>query len=106
MSNLISYIEDIAIDDQGSWLKKARYRRANRSWLRKSRHIAVRILSVMAEKGIQKNKLAKSLGVSSQQLGKILKGKQNLTFEMISRLEEELGVSLVDISEWKIQVDE
>lgn len=106
MSKLRRNIEDIVIDDQGNWLKKARYRRANRSWLRKSHYIAVRILSVMDEKGIQKNELAKSIDVSSQQVSKILKGKQNLTLEMISRLETELGVSLVNIPEGNIQVDE
>ena len=105
MSKLRSEIENLAIDDKGSWLKKARYRRDNRAWLRKAHRIAVNVLRVLDEKGIQQKELAKSLNISPQKMSEIVKGKQNLTLEMISRLEEELGVRLIDITDHKIQVD-
>lgn len=98
MSKLRRDIENIAIDDHGSWLKKARYRRDNRAWLQKSHQIAVKILTVLDEKGIQQKELAEALDVSPQQVSEIVKGNQNLTLEMISRLEAALGVRLIDIS--------
>jgi len=84
-------------DDNGSWLKKARYRKENRAWLRKSQRIAVRILSVLKEKGMQQKELAEAMDVSPQQVSKIVKGKQNLTLETISKLEVVLGVKLFEI---------
>lgn len=84
-------------DDKGSWIEKARYRRENRGWLRKSQRIAVRILSVLDKKGMQQKELAEAMNVSPQQVSKIVKGKQNLTLETISKLEAVLGVKLFDV---------
>jgi transcriptional regulator with XRE-family HTH domain len=84
-------------DDKGSWLEKARYRRENRSWLRKSQRIAVRVLSVLNEKGMQQKELAEAMDVSPQQVSKIVKGKQNRTLETISKLESVLGVKLFEV---------
>lgn len=92
-------------DDNGSWLKKAKYRRENRAWLRKSQHIAVRILSVLDEKGMQQKELAEAMGVSPQQVSKIVKGKQNLTLETISKLEAVLGVKLFEIPIPQIEME-
>ncbi|MDR9365874.1 MAG: helix-turn-helix transcriptional regulator [Balneolaceae bacterium] len=97
MSDIRKKIEEIAIDDKGSWIKKARYRRENRAWLRKSQRIAVRVLSVLDEKGMQQKELAEALDVSPQQVSKIVQGKQNLTLETISKLEAVLAVKLFDV---------
>ena len=97
MSDIRKKIEEIAVDDKGSWLEKARYRRENRSWLRKSQRIAVRVLSVLNEKGMQQKELAEAMDVSPQQVSKIVKGKQNLTLETISKLESVLGVKLFEV---------
>ena len=94
-------------DDNGSWIEKARYRRENRGWLRKSQRIAVRVLSVLDEKGMQQKDLAEALEVSPQQVSKIVKGKQNLTLETISKLEAVLGVKLfeVPIPQFQMEVE-
>lgn len=84
-------------NDKGSWIEKARHRRDNRSWLRKSQRIAVRILSELNEKGMQQKELAEAMDVSPQQISKIVKGKQNLTLETISKLESVLGVKLFEV---------
>lgn len=97
MSDIRKKIEEIAIDDKGSWIEKARYRRDNRAWLRKSQRIAVRVLSVLDEKGMQQKELAEALDVSPQQVSKIVQGKQNLTLETISKLEAVLAVKLFDV---------
>lgn len=84
-------------DDRGSWIEKARYRGENRAWLRKSQRIAVRVLSILNEKGMQQKELAEAMDVSPQQVSKIVKGKQNLTLDTISKLEFVLGVKLFDV---------
>src|SRR5690625_6227554 len=84
-------------DSKGNWLEKAKYRRENRVWLRKSQRIAVRILSVLNEKGMQQKDLAEAMDVSPQQISKIVKGKQNLTLETISKLETVLEVKLFEV---------
>jgi transcriptional regulator with XRE-family HTH domain len=84
-------------NDTGSWVEEARYRRENRAWLRKSQRIAVRILSVLNEKGMQQKELAEAMDVSPRQVSKIVKGKQNLKLETISKLEAALGIKLFEI---------
>lgn len=92
-------------NSNGEWLKNAKYRRANRKWLRKSQDIALRILTVLDEKGMQQKELAKALDVSPQQISKIVKGKQNLTLETISKLEQVLGVELVEVPKHQMKID-
>jgi plasmid maintenance system antidote protein VapI len=41
------------------------------------------------------------MNVSAQQINKIVKGKQNLTFETIGKLEDALGISLIEIIAFK-----
>lgn len=89
----------------GKWLKDAKYRRANRKWLRKSQDIALRILDVLDEKDMQQKELAKALDVSPQQISKIVKGKQNLTLETISKLEQVLGVELVGVPKYQTKIE-
>lgn len=97
MSDIRKKIEEIAVDDTGSWLEKARYRRQNRDWLRKSQRIAIRVLSVLRDKGIQQKELAEAMDVSPQQISKIVKGKENLTIKTISKLESVLGIQLMEV---------
>jgi len=105
MSDIRKKIEEIAVEDKSGWLEKAKYRRENRSWLRKSQRIAVRILSVLDEKGMQQKELAEAMDVSPQQVSKIVKGKQNLTLETISKLEAVLGVKLFEIPIPQFEMD-
>ena len=105
MSDIRKKIEEIAVEDKSGWLEKAKYRRENRSWLRKSQRIAVRILSVLDEKGMQQKELAEAMDVSPQQVSKIVKGKQNLTLETISKLEAVLGVKLFEVPVLQFEMD-
>ena len=41
------------------------------------------------------------MNVSAQQINKIVRGKQNLTFETVGKLETALGISLIEIIEYK-----
>ena len=77
-------------------MKKAKKRRKNRSWQRKSQGIASRVLTTLKEQNMQQKELAEALDVSPQQVSKIVKGRENLTLQTITKLEQVLGISLFE----------
>ena len=94
MADIGKKIEQVAEEETSPWLKKAKKRRKNRSWQRKSQDIAIRILTTLKEQNMQQKELAEALDVSPQQVSKIVKGRENLTLQTITKLEQVLGISL------------
>ncbi|MCF8226228.1 MAG: helix-turn-helix transcriptional regulator [Bacteroidales bacterium] len=47
--------------------------------------------------GMSQKKLAEDMGVSPQYINKVIKGKENLTLETISRIESVLGTTLIEV---------
>lgn len=82
---------------KSKWLEEAKERQSNKAWLKHSRKIAIKVLGTLRESGIKQKELAEMLNVSPQQINKIVKGKENLTLETISKLELALGISLMFI---------
>jgi transcriptional regulator with XRE-family HTH domain len=80
-----------------NWRKETLFRKANKAWLIKSARIAVKILLALREKQMTQVQLAEKMAVSPQQINKILKGRENLTLETTSRLEEALGIELITV---------
>lgn len=80
------------------WKEREDYKKANRSWLKKSVDVALRVLDVLDKKKMSQSELAEKLKVSRQQVSKILKGQENLTLETIAKLESVLGIELVKVS--------
>ncbi|HET6528042.1 MAG TPA: helix-turn-helix transcriptional regulator [Balneolaceae bacterium] len=105
MKDIRKKIEDIAIDDSSQWLEKAKYRRKNRGWLRKSQEVAIRVLGTLKEKGMQQKELAETMDVSPQQVSKIVQGKENLTLQTIAKLEAVLGISLFEVPKYHSKVE-
>lgn len=93
--------QKLVSDEQSSWLDKFLYYKANKSWLDKSAMVAINVLEALKAKGWSQKDLAQKMKVSAQQVNKILKGQQNLTFETISKLETALQISLVEIIDYK-----
>ncbi len=91
-------IAAIATKEPSGWLKDAKYRIENADWLKLSQAIALRILRTLRAKNISQKELAEKIGVSPQQVNKIVKGKENLTLETISKIQTALGVSLMNAS--------
>ena len=87
--------------DNGKTIQNARYRRRNRAWLRKSQHIAIKVYSILKSRGLSQGWLAGELGVSRQQVSKIVRGKENLTLETISKLENVLDTKLISVPEFQ-----
>ena len=96
VDNIHQKIATIASKEPSGWLKDAQWRSENRAWLKHSQAIALRILRTLRSKNISQKELAEKIGVSPQQVNKIVKGKENLTLETIAKLEAALGVSLIN----------
>jgi plasmid maintenance system antidote protein VapI len=89
------------VSGKSEWLEKAKKRQENKEWLRHSQKIAVKVLRTLRKNKADKTsigsqkELAIALGVSPQQINKIVKGRENLTLETISKLEQALNISLI-----------
>lgn len=97
MANNIDKLKELAAGNVSSWREKALWRKENKAWLDRSAKIAIRILSLLEEKGLTQKELASQMDVSPQYVNKIVKGKENLSLETISKLEEVLGACLISV---------
>jgi transcriptional regulator with XRE-family HTH domain len=92
-------LKDISSGEKSDWVVRAKEKLAKAGARRIARKLALRVLALLEEKAMSQAELAKKMGVSRQQVGKIVKGKENFTFETVAKLEEALGVTLLSIEE-------
>src|SRR5256885_10300178 len=85
---------------KSDWKEDAKYRRLNRAWLRRSQRIALHVLDALEAKDMSQKALAEAIGVSPQYINKLVKGGENLSLETISKLEDALGISLVEVRDY------
>jgi len=90
----LNKLNKIAVKDE-KWLQVAKNRQINKKWQSHSSKIASKILITLREKKMKQNQLAEILGVSAQQVNKIVKGRENLTLETIAKLENALEIKLI-----------
>ena len=76
------------------WREEAEWRRANRAWLRRSQAVAMKMLDRMDEMKWTQAQVAEKLGCSQQYVSRIVKGRENLTLEMLSKIEDALGIAI------------
>jgi ribosome-binding protein aMBF1 (putative translation factor) len=95
--NLKEKLRKIASDNHSEWLEEAGKKLGNSGSRKNARKVALRVLHILKERGISQTTLAKMMGVSRQQVTKIVKGKENFTFETIDKLEKTLDVTLMTI---------
>jgi len=88
------------------WKERADYKKENRKELRKSMNVALRILDILDERKMSQQDLADKLNVTRQQVSKILKGQENMTFETVEKLERGLGIELVKVLDGEEEVDD
>ena len=77
------------------WREEAEWRRDNWSWLRHSQKIAVKVLLQMKQEGLTQKALAERMDCTQQYVSKILKGRENMSLDTLSKLEDALGISLI-----------
>lgn len=67
----------------------------NRAMLKESQNIALKVLLKLDELGWNQRKLAKEMGVTPQQINKVVSGKENLTLETQVKLQQVLDIPLL-----------
>lgn len=78
---------------------------ANRAMLRESQRIAMKALIRLEELGLKQKQLAEKMGVSPQQINKIVKGGENLTLETIVKLQDLLEIPILATYKDKISLN-
>ncbi len=78
-----------------STLEQVKWRIKNRAMLRESQKIALKVLSKLDELGWKQADLARKMGVSPQQITKIVSGKENLGLETQIKIQEILDVPIL-----------
>jgi len=95
MDNIINKLKQHESVTPSQWREEADFRRENKSWLRHSQSIAMLMLDKMEELGLSQKDLATRMHVSQQYVSKILKGRENLSLETLSKIEDALHISLL-----------
>ncbi len=80
------------------WLENVSYEIENEHWLDMSFEIALRVYDQIKTLSKTQKWLAEKLDVSPQYVSKIIKGKENLTLETISKLEKVLDINLITLA--------
>ena len=91
----LEFLEAHKSETPSKWREEAEWRRDNWSWLRHSQKIAVKVLLQMKQEGLTKKALAERMDCTQQYVSKILKGKENMSLDTLSKLEDALGINLI-----------
>jgi len=101
MGKTLDKINKLASGKVSTWKEEATERKNNNDWKKRSFQIAVRVLREIrnqkSQNGMTQKKLAEAMDVSPQYINKVVKGKENLTLETISKIESVLGIQLIEI---------
>lgn len=97
INKLNEKLDKIVSKEPSKWLEEAKWRLENRSWLKLSQAIAIRVLTRLDELKMSQVTLAKKMDVSPQQVNKWVKGKENFQLETICKLEDALGINLINL---------
>lgn len=93
----IEILNKLSEGNTSDWLEKAEWRRQNKSWLDNSAKIAIKVISELDRQGKTRKDLAKEMGVSPQNISKLLSGSANLGLETITRFEKILNINLIKV---------
>ncbi|MEN8914070.1 MAG: helix-turn-helix transcriptional regulator [Polaribacter sp.] len=88
-------LKTIASKEVTTTLEKNRARIKNRLMLKESRKIALSVLLKLDELGWSQKDLADKMGVSKQQVNKIVKGKENLTLQTMISIQDILRLPIL-----------
>jgi transcriptional regulator with XRE-family HTH domain len=94
MSNKEKFISLVSTEMTNT-VAKNRDRIKNRAMLRESQSIALKVLEKLEEIRWSQRKLAKEMGVTPQQITKIVKGQENLTLETQIKLQSILKIPIL-----------
>ncbi len=95
MARAIDVLRAHQSEEKSRWKEQAQWHTDNWGWLKHSTQIALAARGRMAALGLTQKELAERMGCSQQYISLILKGKENLTLETVSRLEGVLDTDLL-----------
>ena len=95
MTKAIDVLRAHQSGEESQWRNQAQWHVDNWGWLKHSTQIALRARSRMVSLGMTQKDLAEHMGCTQQYVSLILKGKENLTLETISKLESVLDYELI-----------
>ena len=98
IKDLNKKLTSLTSENKSNWEAKAKDRIKNKSWLKYSRKIAIKINTHLKLNNIKQKELAVLVDVSPQQVSKIIKGRENLTLETISKIESALNIQLFEVN--------
>ena len=105
ITNKKALLETLAGPDTSRWAERAAWREENQAWLNRSQEIALKVLHTLRQKGMSQRDLAGLLDCSAQHVSKLVSGKENLTLETISRLEDLLGIRLISVPSFSMTME-
>ncbi len=91
-------LKKIAAESPGDWLEETSKELDKSGSRANARKVALAVLRALREKNITQVELSARMGVTRQQVAKIVKGKENFTFETIDKLEKALNITLMTIA--------
>jgi transcriptional regulator with XRE-family HTH domain len=94
MTNKEKFLQLVSGEDTKT-LAEVSNRIKNRAMLRESQQIALKVLLKLDDLGWSQKDLAKEMGVSPQQISKIVSGKENLTIETQIKLQTILDIPIL-----------
>ncbi len=94
----LNRLKGIVSSTPSQWHDDVKQRAEEKSWKKRSQAVALTVLRTLRAKEMSQSELAKQLGVSPQLVNKWVKGKENFTFETVARLEDALGIQLMQIT--------
>lgn len=97
MDTIIRKLNEHKSSSLSKWKEEANKRRENKRWLAYSQEIAMFLHDKMEELGMTQKALAEKMNCTQQYISRILKGKENLSLETITRLENAIDAKIVTI---------
>lgn len=91
---IINNLSKFQSPQPSQWREQAQWRLDNEDWLECSAQIALNILNRMEETNVNEAQLANTLGISINELMKILSGNENLSLKTICQIEKALNIKL------------
>lgn len=95
MGTIEERLREHAPETPSKWREKAEWKQNNKSWLRYSQFIAIKMLEKMNELGLTQKALAERMDCSQQYISKVLRGQENLSIETICKIEDALDIELL-----------
>jgi ribosome-binding protein aMBF1 (putative translation factor) len=95
----IENVKKLVSKEKSGLLDKLKWEKENEQWLDRCFQIALKVVRAMRKQNLNQKDLAERMQVPPQYISKMLKGKENLSLQTISKLEDALEIKLITVSE-------